>query len=187
MRSSNDISEKELAALCAKDDGSAKRELYTRYAARVLMLCTRYLGDKDEAEDLTHDIIMKVFDSIGKFSYRGEGSLYAWIRRITVNSAINRVTRRRKPEIPVIEDLYSEEEEPSEEKVDIIPLADLLKLISSLPDTQRLIMNMFCMEGYSHKEISDRLGITEKASSSMLSKARKALANKINQYYKTKS
>ena len=170
--------------MCAKDDVSAKRELYTRYAARVHMLCTGYLGSGEEAKDLTHDVIMKVFDSIGKFTYRGEGSLYAWIRKITVNTAINIVTRKRKPEITVAEELLSEEAVPSDEEMENIPIAELLNIISSLPDTQRLIMNMFCLEGYSHKVIADRLGITEKASSSLLSKAKKALAGKINNYYK---
>lgn len=184
LRSCKDISEAELAALCAKDDVSAKRELYTRYAARVLMLSTGYLGDGEEAKDLTHDIMMKVFDSIRKFTYKGEGSLYAWIRKITVNAAINKITRRRKPDIAVAEEQLLEVREPLEEEMERIPLAELLNFISSLPDTQRLIMNMFCLEGYSHKEIADRLGITEKASSSLLSKAKKALAGKIDNYYK---
>ena len=148
------------------------------------MLCREYLGDEEEAKDLTHDIIMKVFDSIRKFSYRGEGSLYAWIRKMTVNAAINKVTRTRKPETAMNEELLAEEEEPSEIELEKIPLPDLLKSISSLPDTQRLILNMFCLEGYSHREIAERLGITEKASSSLLSKAKKALAGKIKNYYK---
>ena len=184
LRSSKDITEKELAALCAKDDVSAKRELYTRYAARVLMLSTGYLGDSEDAKDLTHDIMMKVFDSIRKFTYKGEGSLYAWIRKITVNAAINKITRRQKPDIVVAEEQLLDVKEPSEEEMERIPLSELMNIISSLPDTQRLIMNMFCLEGYSHKEIADRLGITEKASSSLLSKAKKALAGKIRNYYK---
>ena len=184
LRSSKDITEKELAALCAKDDVSAKRELYTRYAARVHMLSAGYLGDNEEAKDLTHDIMMKVFDSIGKYTYKGEGSLYAWIRKITVNAAINKITRRQKPDITVAEEQLLDVKEPSEEEMERIPLSELMNIISSLPDTQRLIMNMFCLEGYSHKEIAHRLGITEKASSSLLSKAKKALAGKIRNYYK---
>ena len=171
-------------ALCAKGDVSARRELYTRYAARVHMLCYEYLGDSEEAKDLTHDIIMKIFDSIGKFSYQGEGSLFAWIRKITVNAAINKITRNRKLEIAINEELLAEEE-PSGDEMNSVPLPDLLKIISSIPTTQRLILNMFCLEGYSHREIADKLGITEKASSSLLSKAKKVLAGKIKNYRKT--
>lgn len=171
--------------MCAKGDVSARRELYTRYAARVHMLCCEYLGDSEEAKDLTHDIIMKVFDSIGKYSYQGEGSLFGWIRKMTVNAAINKITRTRKPEVAMKEELFTEEDEPSEKEMNSVPLDDLLKIISSIPPTQRLILNMFCLEGYSHREIADRLGITEKASSSLLSKAKKALAGKIKNYRKT--
>lgn len=185
MRRCSDITEKELAALCAKGDVSARRELYTRYAARVHMLCCEYLGDSEEAKDLTHDIIMKIFDSIGKFSYQGEGSLFAWIRKITVNAAINKITRNRKLEVAMNDEFLADEEEPSGNEMNSVPLPDLLTIISSIPPTQRLILNMFCLEGYSHREIADKLGITEKASSSLLSKAKRVLAGKIKNYRKT--
>ena len=88
------MSERELVALCSKSDRSAFKELYTRYAAKVLALCFRYVNDREEAEDLMHDTMLKVFGAIGRFNYKGEGSLYAWIRRIAVNLSIDRIRKR---------------------------------------------------------------------------------------------
>ena len=156
--------------------------MYTRYAAKIYALCTLYLGDAEEAKDLTHDLVLKVFDSIKTYHYRGEGSLWGWIKRITINAAINKVSRGC-----IFEDITSPETEfdlkdPSYGDIDSIPANELLEMVSSLPATQRLILNMFCLDNCSHKEIADRLGITEKASASLLSKARKTLKKKMKDY-----
>ena len=79
-----EIGEKELALSCAKGDNMARKVLYNRYAARLYPLCCRYTKDSDAGKDLLHDALIKAFDKIGGFNYRGEGSLYAWLRKIAV-------------------------------------------------------------------------------------------------------
>ena len=178
------MSERDLACRCAKGDGAAKRELYTRYATIVHALCRRYLGDPEEAKDMTHDIILKVFDSIGRFEFKGDGALSAWISRIAFNAIINRLTRTEPVMRMDLLDMDADLKEPTGDELESVPLPVLLGLISEIPQTQRIILNLFCSEGYSHKEIAQMLGITEKASSSLLSKAKKLLAKKIDDYHR---
>lgn len=152
------MSERELAALCSRSDRSAFKELYTRYATRVLALCFRYVDDRDEAEDLMHDTMVKVFGAIRRFNYQGEGSLYAWIRRIAVNLSIDRIRKRTVMDLSSL----SDEDLMTEEKAAEIPLPILMKMISTLPETQRLILNLYCIDGLSHNEIASLLGIKQK-------------------------
>ena len=176
------MSERELSTLCSKSERSAFKELYTRYAARVLALCFRYVNDRQEAEDLMHDTMVKVFGSFGRFRYRGEGSLYSWIRRIAVNLSIDRIRRRNfmDPAPLKEEDLVTDEA-----VIDDIPIPVLTRMIASLPESQRLILNLYCIDGLSHKEISDLLGIKPKTSSSLLAKAKRLLNEEVTRYLNT--
>ena len=178
MEVNPNMSERELAALCTKSDRSAFKELYTRYAAMVLALCFRYVAEREEAEDLMHDTMVKVFGAIGRFHYKGEGSLYAWIRRIAVNLSIDRIRKRTVLDISSLK----EEDSMTEEAVMEIPMPVLMEMISSLPETQRLILNLYCIDGLSHNEIAGLLGIKPKTSSSLLAKAKRLLNEKVARY-----
>lgn len=182
MEAYSNIGEKELAALCSKMDRSALKELYTRYAARVLALCFRYTNNRMESEDMMHDTMIKVFGAIGKFRYQGEGSLYAWIRRIAVNLVIDRLRERDYSDLSVL----PEEDILIEETTQDIPVPVMMGIISTLPDTQRLVLNLYCIDGFSHEEIARMLGIKPKTSSSLLSKARKKLNERIERYLNTR-
>ncbi|MBQ6253890.1 MAG: RNA polymerase sigma factor [Bacteroidales bacterium] len=180
------MSERELATLCSRSDRSACRELYMRYAARVFALCLRYTNDRAEAEDLMHDTMIKVYGAIGRFSYKGEGSLYSWIRSIAVHLAIDLI---RKNNAQIIGSLDENEIQIADEASDSqreIPFRILSEMITTLPQTQRLIFNLYCIEGFSHKEIADLLGIKMKTSSSLLAKAKKRLNVMVEQYLKAK-
>lgn len=176
------MSERELAVLCSKSDRSACRELYTKYAARVLAICVRYTNDREEAEDLTHDTMMKVFGAIGRFRYEGEGSLYSWIRSIAVHLAIDWIRRNNILEVSSLDDEAIQIADEPPESLERIPYRVMSEMIKTLPQTQRLIFNMYCIEGFSHKEIAGMLGIKMKTSSSLLAKAKKRLGVKIEQY-----
>lgn len=182
MKVNPNMSERELAALCTKSDRSAFKELYTRYAAKVLALCFRYVNDREEAEDLMHDTMLKVFGAIGRFNYKEEGSLYAWIRRIAVNLSIDRIRKRTVLDLsPLLEEDMMTEEAAME-----IPIPILMEMISTLPETQRLILNLYCIDGLSHNEIAVLLGIKPKTSSSLLAKAKRLLNEKVARYLNTK-
>ena len=82
------MDERILAEGCREGDGAARRELYDRFAGRLMAVCMRYAGDRATAEDLLHDAFLKIYGAFGKFSYRGPGSLRAWMERVTVNVAL---------------------------------------------------------------------------------------------------
>jgi RNA polymerase sigma-70 factor (ECF subfamily) len=177
--------EQELARLCTAGDREAQGELYEQYASRLYALCYRYVADRDEAQDLMHDAMIKAMDSFKSFSFTGEGSLYAWLRRLTVNVVIDRLRQLSKLRtVPLDSTMEPNKEEPEDNDVDNIPVQVMLDMIAELPDVRRTVFNMYCIDGFSHKDIAAAIGITEKGSASILAKARTQLKNAINEYLK---
>lgn len=154
-----ELEEQELARYCSEKDRLAEDELYRRYAARVYTLCRRYLGDDDDAKDLMQETLLQAVDKIHSYEYTGNGSLYGWIRRIAINKAINQIRRRRWRMISL--DVAGQDPfpEPTEEEVEKIPQDKLLEWIAQLTDLRRTVFNLYCIDGYSHKEIGKMLGI----------------------------
>lgn len=179
-----ELEEQELARYCSERDPLAEDELYRRYAARVYTLCRRYLGKDEEAEDLMQDALVQALEKIPSFQYSGKGSLYAWIRRIAVNKALNQIKRSRWRWVSLDIAGVDRLPEPTEEEMEEIPQEKLLEWISKLPDVRKAVFNLYCIDGYSHKEIAEMLKITEKGSAGMLAKARKQLKEEINRYLK---
>lgn len=180
MEESLNIEDLELARLCARGDEKARKEMYTRYAGSLYAICIRYVGDRELARDLMHDSMIRIYDTIGK--YRPTGTLKSWMSRVTVNLVIDHIRKARKFRIVPLEGEQEKIPEPSVEELRTIPKDQLMMMISELPETKRVIFNLFCVEGYSHKDISQMLGIKEKTSSSLLFKAREQLAGSIRNY-----
>ena len=161
----------------------AEEELYSRYAARVFTLCRRYTDNADDAKDLMQESLIQALDKIATYKYSGKGSLYGWISRIAINRALNQIRRKRWKTVSL--DLREDTvPNPTEEEMAAIPQEKLLEWISKLPDVRKAVFNLYCIDGYSHKEIADLLGISEKGSAGMLAKARKQLKEEINRYLK---
>ena len=176
------MDEQELARYCSQGDRLAENELYRRYAVRVDALCRRYLGDEEDAKDLMLETLIQALDRIDTYKYSGKGSLYAWISRIAVNKAINHITRQRWRTVRLDLWAYDNIPEPTEDEMDTVPKEKLQEWIAGLPDLRRAVFNMYCIDGYSHKEIAKMLGISEKGSASVLVKARRQLKEKIRDY-----
>ena len=130
------------------------------------------------------DAIIQALDKIDTYTYTGKGSLYGWISRIAVNKAINHIKRQRwrwlsldRREQDTVADLSAEE-------METIPEEKLLEWIAGLPDLRRAVFNLYCIEGYSHRDIGKMLGISEKGSAGVLAKARKQLKEEIRRYLK---
>jgi len=174
------IEDLELAKLCARGDEKARKELYTRYAGSLYALCIRYVGDRELARDLMHDSMIKVFDTIGK--YRPTGTLKSWVSRVTVNLVIDHLRRSRHFEMTSLDERQEKIPEPAKEDMRYVPKEELMSMVGRLPETKRVIFNLFCVEGYSHKDIAAMLGIKEKTSSSLLFKAREQLAAEVREY-----
>ena len=161
----------------------AEEELYRRYAARVFTLCRRYTDNPDDAKDLMQESLIQALDKLATYRYSGKGSLYGWISRIAINRALNQIRRKRWKTVSL--DLREDSiPDPTEEEMALIPQEKLLEWIARLPDVRKAVFNLYCIDGYSHKEIAEMLKISEKGSAGMLAKARKQLKEEINRYLK---
>lgn len=180
------LTEQELALGCVRNDRDAQGELYARYSSKLYAICLRYIEDREEARDLMHDCMIKAMDNFKSFRYVSEGSLYAWLSRITVNMAINCLKEssrfRQIPFEQVSGDELENALEPDAESVRKIPDGVLDKLIAELPPVRRTVFNMYCIDGYSHHDIARALGITERTSTSVLAKARASLKKALMNY-----
>ena len=174
------IEDIELAKLCARGDEKARQQLYTKYATYIYALCIRYVSDRELARDLMHDAMIKIFDTVGK--YRPTGSLKSWCARVTVNMVIDHMRRSKHMETVPLEPTQEKIPEPQNEEVAKVPKAEMMRMVGELPEAKRVIFNLFCIEGYSHKDIAEMLDIKEKTSSSLLFKARAQLAENVREY-----
>lgn len=180
------IDERKIAEGVRNGDSTAVRKLYDIWSGYLFALCTRYIPDRNEAEDILQDSYLKIISSIGSFTWKGSGSLKAWMSRITVNEALQYLRRQKRCSFveykDALPDRADDEEEPDMER---IPQSEIQKMIQGLSDGYRTIFNLVVFEGKSHKEIAEMLGITESTSASQFHRARKILANKIKEYNKS--
>jgi len=169
------MTEKELVRRCKKKNAKAQKLLYQLYHGSLLGICMRYAKSKAEAEDVLQMAMMKIYTSINSFS--GKGSFEGWLKRITVNTAVDNFRKNSKHYYhDDVEDL-EEQADGDVEFHDTLEVKDILKTIQQLPDGYRVVFNLYALEGYSHKEIAEKLGITESTSKTQLLKARKKLKN----------
>lgn len=164
------MSEKQLIKKCQQGDGKALKYLYERYADKMLGVCYRYVNNRDTARDLLHDGFVTVFTKISDF--RGEGSFEGWLRRIFVTTALGYLRKNANlhdpRQVDEMYDLRTEEVSVLEE----MSAGELLETIGRMPDGYRTVLNLYAVEGYSHKEIAELLNISENTSRSQYSRAR---------------
>lgn len=162
---------------CAKGNSKAQRALFDKFAPKMMAVCLRYIKNNQEAEDVLQDSFVKVFQKIAEFKM--EGSLEGWVRRIVVNTALDSIRRNKK----LLDDMQVEEVQYkvpfTDHQFDSMQVELLMKLISEMPDGYRVVFNMFAIEGYSHKEIAETLGVTENTSKSQYSRARAFLRTQL--------
>jgi RNA polymerase sigma factor (sigma-70 family) len=168
----------ELIIQCKKQDAKAQGELYKRYSGILFSICLRYSPNYTEAEDSLQDSFLTIFKKVDQF--KGKGSFEGWIKRITVNTVLQKYRKKRVFDI-AREDQIADEIEVEVED-DGIPLDFLLKIIQELPDRYRLVFTMYVMDGYAHKEIAKMLGISDGTSKSNLARGRMILKTKIEDY-----
>jgi RNA polymerase sigma-70 factor (ECF subfamily) len=172
------ISEKQLIEFCLKNDRKAQKELYDLYSRRMMGVCLRYSNDTETAKDMLQDGFIKLFTHLKTFQFNG--SFEGWMRRIFVNTCLEHL--RKNDVLHDAADLEHAAAPLSESNygvVETLSARDLMKIIGELPKGFRMIFNMYEIEGYSHKEIADALGITESTSRSQLTRAKQILKNRI--------
>ena len=172
------MTEEELIRGCIREDATCQRELFNRFAGRMLGVCNRYARNAADAEDIMQDAFIKVFDKIHQFKF--EGSFEGWIRRIMVNTALKKYSLRRyEKEVVGYEFKDTNESGMEASAYSHLNQKEILELINNLPDGYRLIFNLYAIEGFQHEEIAEMLGIQPGTSRSQLVKARMMLQKQI--------
>jgi len=164
----------ELIKRCKEQNRSAQEELYRKYSGVLFGMCLKYSRNKTEAEDNLHDSFMVIYDKVGQFNRKG--SFEGWMKRITVNTVLQKYRKERH--MDVVTENFGEPvdiETPDQD----ISLSRLLGYIQELPNKYRLTFNLYVLDGYSHKEISELLGTSTGTSKSNLARARMILKEKI--------
>jgi RNA polymerase sigma-70 factor (ECF subfamily) len=177
--------EQHLVESCINRNINAQRELYERYAKKMLSVCVRYMCDEDEARDVMHDGFVRLFDKIEKFDRKG--SLEGWIRKLFVNICLENLRKIKKMTFKSI-DSDNDELQIADDSIpdayNRIEADELMNFVRELPVSFRSVFNLHAIEGYSHDEIAGILGITCSASRSNYFKARMLLQGKIKSRYK---
>ncbi|MGN1256635.1 MAG: RNA polymerase sigma factor [Bacteroidaceae bacterium] len=174
-------SEEQMTGRLMDGDATAAEQLYHLHARYLTAVCSRYLNNDEDVKDVLQETFIKIFSSIHTFQHKGEGSLRAWMSRIACNESINYLKSTKRLSFSELTEGNSPiyEDEPD---VEDIPAEVLQDYIRQLPEGYRVVFNLFVMEGRSHKEIAQMLGIKVNTSASQLYKAKNVLAKKIEQY-----
>ncbi len=172
------MSLKQLIKNCIKKDAKAQSQLYEQYASKLFSLCLKYSKNYAEAEDNLHDAFITIFNKIEQYNHKG--SFEGWLKRIAINTAL----QRYREDVGVF-DIVNEgniEDVSIDVNDENLSIDFLLKIIQELPDRYRLVFNLYVLDGYSHVEISELINISTGTSKSNLARARMILKNKIETY-----
>jgi RNA polymerase sigma-70 factor (ECF subfamily) len=168
----------QLIKACKKRNLNAQSQLYQKYKDDLFVLCLKYCKNREEAQDNLQDAFIAIFEKIK--SYKGKGSFEGWMKRITINKAINKYKKDMVVSTEINNDLLIDSDFNTED-IHKIPLQDILKHIQGLPTKYRLVFNLYELDGYSHDDISKLLNISKGTSKSNLHRAKKILQTKIKQ------
>jgi RNA polymerase sigma-70 factor (ECF subfamily) len=164
---------------CQEGNPGAQRELYDMFKSKMFGVCLRYAGNYTDAEDVLQEGFLKVFQKISQFGFKG--AFEGWLRKIMVNTALEKY--RMHYQVVSIHDNITESPEAGAEFSSEIEVNELISIIQELSPRYRIVFNLYALEGYSHKEISNMLEITEGTSKSNLSRARAILQEKVKKNY----
>ncbi len=178
---------KELIEGCKKWQKTAQNELYDAFSPRMYAICLRYMGNADDAQDALQESFIKIFKSFHNYVYKDDASFYAWIHKITVNTALNQIRSNNKNKNTIGIEVHANEmiDESDydnnyyDDIIEQIGSRELFRHIQELPDGYRTVFNMYVVEDFAHKEISEMLGISINTSKTQLFKARKMLHEQI--------
>ena len=161
---------------CIRQDAACQKKLFLLYSRKMMTVCLRYARNRADAEDILQDGFVRLFQNINQF--KGAGSFEGWIRRIFVNASLKKYQAKKWSMEQTGLDLY-DDQTPETNVISSMSEKEILYQISLLPEGYRMVFNMYVIEGYSHKEIGDLLGINEATSRTQLLKARKQLQSRI--------
>lgn len=172
------LEEQELVRRCLRRDSRAQMRLYRKYVQAMYNTVVRMVPNKMDAEDIIQEVFVKVFQKLNKF--RGESTLGAWIKRITVNTTLNFIRQRKEIKFMENEEWDRSNLLQEEKKIDPeFSMKQVHHAIKKLPDGCRVVLNLYLLEGYQHQEIASILKITESTSKTQYRRGKQLLANEL--------
>ncbi|MDC1186738.1 RNA polymerase sigma factor [Crocinitomicaceae bacterium] len=162
---------------CKQGKHSAQQMLFDYFSPKMMTVCLRYLGNREEAEDVCQISFVKLFKNI--HDYNKDGSFEGWVRRIFVNTSLDQIRKNKKTKYDMSVDDVDYKLENNDFTLEQMAAEDILKLVEEMPTGYRTVFNMFAIEGFSHKEIAHHLAITENTSKSQFKRARGYLMNSL--------
>jgi RNA polymerase sigma factor (sigma-70 family) len=172
--------EQDFIAALSRQERWAQQRLYEEHYGKMMGVCLRYAGSRDEALDLLHEGFIKVFQNIAR--YRPGTALHAWMRTIMVNTCIDYYRRQARRRTEDIDSAYTLSDEDTPDVLSNMTEQEILAAVQTLSPAYRAVFNLYVVEGFSHKEIGEALHITESTSRSNLVKAR----TKLQEYFVAK-
>lgn len=164
--------------LCISGNRLAQKELYDSFKVNMYSLCQRYFSDLEDAKDAMQDGFVKVFRDLHQYD-ESKGNISSWIKRVFINTCLEKLRKNKldfqnllENDMPIESDIISD-----------LSLKDLTEMIQKLPTGYRTVFNLFVIEGFNHKEISDQLGISESTSKTQLMKAKNLLRMKLEDIF----
>jgi RNA polymerase sigma-70 factor (ECF subfamily) len=178
--------ESDIISRCIKKDRNAQKILYEHYSHRLMGMCLRYTGNRTEAEDVLQEGFVKIFANIS--SFEGRSSLYGWMKKVIINTAITLFHRNLKHQHHMdVDDLREKTPDNSDSSDAQFSTEELLEVIASLPPGYRMVFNLYAIEGFKHKEIAKQLEIDVNTSKSQYSRAKKLIQLKLEHLQKEAS
>ena len=177
--------EQRLSRRLCNGESAARQEFYNLYADYLSAICARYVADEDDLKDVFQDCMVSILTGIGRFEYRGAGSLQAWATRVAVNQSLTYLKTKKKNEMLLLDgDVAADAADDISEPPPIsnVPPEELHRMVSQLPTGYRTVLNLYVFENKSHKEIAQLLGIKADTSASQLHRAKHQLAKMIKEY-----
>lgn len=170
------LSDEEIIRRCLKKDAKAQRALYDRYSPLMFGLCIRYARCRQDAEDIFQEAFIKAFSQLDKYSFKG--AFGGWLRHLFVNCALNYYRYDKSHFFCDVQDCPSLVEKPVQ--LDNFSTAEILDMVASLPENCKMVFNLIEIEGYSYKELSEMLQLSESTLRGLNFKAKQLLREKIN-------
>ena len=171
------MDEESLIAGCIKGNQMAQKALFDSFSPKFFALCLRYMRSTDDAEDVLQEGMVKIFTKLPE--YKGKGSFEGWMRRIIVNTCLDQIRKNQKLKLDVSIDKEEYKLSMNANILENMSANELIEEIKKMPPGYRVVFNMFAIEGYSHQEIAEKLGVKESTSKSQYLRARAYLKERI--------
>lgn len=168
----------DLISECKKGKRSAHRQLYDLYKVKMFTLCMRYMSNRHDAEDMLQEGWVKVFRELNSFDNK-KGSFYGWIRKIFVNTNLEFLRKKRLKFDDISESLHLSDFSYEMDVIGSMSLKEIVDLLQNLPTGYRSVFNLYVIEGFTHKEIGEKLSISPNTSKTQLMKAKQMMRSKV--------